>query len=50
MTAVLGGTVLAFRLIGVGRHASDSSAVYSNNHVKPAHFDPDAFDTVGRRG
>lgn len=47
VTAVLCGTGLGFRMIGCG---SSGSSACSDHHAKPAHFDPDAFDTVGRRG
>ncbi len=47
-SAVIGGSVLAHRLIGV--HRAEPSRSAPEPYVKPAHFDPDAYDTVGRRG
>lgn len=50
VTAVLCGAVLGFRLIGSGRRASGPAPSVFDHHAKPSQFDPDAYDTVGRRG
>jgi hypothetical protein len=49
--AVLCGTILAARAQGSCGHKksrADGDAI--DGLAKPAHFDPDAYDTVGRRG
>jgi hypothetical protein len=46
--AAIGGSVLAHRLIGA--HRAEPSRSVPEPYTKPAHYDPDAYDTVGRRG
>ncbi len=45
VTSVIGGTILAHRLIGRSHQAVD---VPPASHAKPA-FDPDAYDMIGQR-
>ena len=46
VAGVVGGTLLAMRLLG----SRDRSRGEAPAHAKPPVFDPDAYDTVGRRG
>ncbi len=50
VTAVLAGAILAWRLMGTERKPGRRVESASDYAGKPVSFDPDAYDTVSRRG